>query len=191
MIGDFTGSRLWATTLRMAPSIVILGYAQAAAYIRSAPIDSLISIAGSREHAVEVEVAHRLDLSFDDAPSQLGSDPLEDYRARQRRRQAEAVGLRLDPPTEKHAQCILDFADSIKALEGTLLCHCQGGVSRSPAAALLCLACWSSPGQETACVQALFATCNHASPHLGLVTFGDRLLERDGRLIAALHSQRA
>jgi predicted protein tyrosine phosphatase len=44
------------------------------------------------------------------------------------------------PPTLEHARLIIDFAKSISEIEGGLLCHCLGDVSRSPAAALICLA---------------------------------------------------
>ncbi len=67
-----------------------------------------------------------------------------------------------------------------------LLCHCQAGISRSPAAALLCLAAWTGPGRERDCVEQVMQIRPAAVPHMGLVNFGDALLGRQGELVKAV-----
>ena len=56
-------------------------------------------------------------------------------------------------------------------------------MSRSPAAALLCLAVWNGAGRETQCIEELLAARSCSIPHRGLVRFGDELLGRQGKLI--------
>lgn len=171
------------------PSILVLGYAEAMMLLKP-PTDiqltAVIAIHGFREFAVETEATHRLDLNFDDIPIEMTDDALAAYRSRLLQRQAAQVGLQLTPPQESHAQQIIDFARSISDLQGTLLCQCQGGISRSAAAALLCLATWTDIGQEAACVEYLLNVRPGAQPHAGLVSVGDRLLCRQGKLMAAV-----
>ncbi len=113
---------------------------------------------------------------------------LDTASALHRQRQAAELGLSLSPPTMEHARLIIEFAHSIRAVEGLLLCHCLGGVSRSPAAALLCFAAWTGRGNERACVERLLEIRACALPHRDLVGYGDTLLRRNGELISALDS---
>jgi predicted protein tyrosine phosphatase len=92
----------------------------------------------------------------------------------------------LNPPTVSDAAAIVRFAEGVRGVEGTLLCHCGGGTSRAPAAALICLAAWGRPGTEAECVDEVLRLRRGAVPHAGLVRFADELLGRDGRLIGAL-----
>ena len=71
-------------------------------------------------------------------------------------------------------------------MDGTLLCQCQGGISRSSAAALLCLATWTGPGREEYCIERLRAVRPSVLPHRNLVAFGDEFLGRKGKLLATL-----
>jgi predicted protein tyrosine phosphatase len=149
-------------------------------------IGALVSIHGDREYPLELAVPYRLDLQFDDVPAPEPSDPLSVYRDILRKRSDEEVGLKRQPPTVDDAQAIIDFASSIKDISGIVLCHCGGGVSRAPAAALLCLAAWTGPGDEQHCMEYLLTIRACASPHMDLVRFGDQLLGRSGRLVAAI-----
>lgn len=128
------------------PQILVLSYSEAAMLFRNPGhprIDALIAIKGQREYAVDVpDIPHSLILDFDDCEAPSTTDPMHASQIRLRQREAAEIGLRLCPPTMDHARQIIEFAQSIRDVEGTLLCHCLGGVSRSPAAALLCLACW-------------------------------------------------
>ncbi len=172
----------------MCPTLVILGYSQAAQFLRTpdaARLTALISIHGTHEFGIETGVPHRLDLTFDDAPSPDHPDPIAAYHARQFLQHQRDNGRELHPPAPADAQAIITFARTIQNLEGILLCHCNGGISRSPAAALLCLAAWTSPGDEERITQHLRQICPAAQPHPDLIRFGDQILNRGGKLAAA------
>ena len=100
-------------------------------------------------------------------------------------RAVRAAGGRAD------AAAIIDFAETIRGVDGITVCHCGGGVSRAPAAALLCLSVWRGAGSEAECVAEILKLRRGAVPHAGLVRFADEVLERDGRLIRALASAKA
>lgn len=176
------------------PPVLVLGYSEAGMLLRkpgAANIRAIIAIHGQQEHPVETDgVSHSVILRFDDTEAPSATDPLHAARVGLRQRKAEEVGLTLAPPTVDHARSIVDFARSIAELDGILLCQCQGGISRSPAAALLCLAAWTGPGQEQYCVERLLSLRPSAVPHRDLVTFGDELLHREGKLMKALHHVR-
>jgi predicted protein tyrosine phosphatase len=71
---------------------------------------------------------------------------------------------------------------------GPMLIHCWMGISRSPAAALA-IACACSPGRrEQDVAQSLRASAPTATPNPLLIAVADRLLLRDGRLVAAARS---
>ncbi len=172
------------------PRVVALGYSEAGMLLRkpgTLDIQAIIAIHGQREYPVETDcVAHRLVLRFDDVEAPDPKDPLHAARIRLRQREAAEVGLAPTPPTADHARSIIEFARSIRDLDGVLLCQCLGGVSRSPAAALLCLATWTGPGHEQVCVEHLLTVRPCAVPHRDLVAFGDEMLGRGGRLVEAV-----
>ena len=171
------------------PQVIVLGRSEAAALLKgrgAADIGVIISIHGRREYPIETSsIPRSLVLEFDDTEAPTGEDPIADYHVETRQGRAEASGI-LVPPTIEHAQAIINFARDIEGSDGSLLCQCQGGVSRSPAAALLCLAAWTGPGEEAYCVEYLRSVRPCAVPHRGLVVFGDKLLERGGQLIDKL-----
>jgi predicted protein tyrosine phosphatase len=171
------------------PSIVILGYSQAAMLLRqpkAASIIALLAIRGANEHCVQWTGPRRLELVFDDEEVPDPSDPVQVLRVHARRQFAIANGLVLTPPTIDHARAIIEFAETLRDVDGCVLCHCSAGVSRSPAAALLCLTTWMGPGRERECAKELLRIRPAAIPHRGLVRFGDQLLQRDGKLLNAL-----
>jgi len=150
-------------------------------------IQAVITIHGQREFPVPTEgVPHVLILQFDDTEAQSATDPIQAASVRWRQREAARIGLNLTPPTREHARQIIEFARTISDIEGTLLCQCLGGVSRSSAAALLCLVTWARPDHADECLRHLLETRACAMPHPDLVAFGDELLACDGRLVAAL-----
>lgn len=167
---------------------MVLGYSQAAMLLRQPEMNSisaLIAIRGSHEHCVEWNGLRRLELLFDDEEVLDPSDPIQMQRVHARQKFAAANGLVLRPPTIEHARAIIEFARLVQDIEGCVLCYCGAGVSRSPAAALLCLATWSGPGRERECVKELLRIRPAAIPHRGLVRFGDQLLGRGGKLLDA------
>lgn len=173
------------------PRILILGYSEAGMLFRKpATVDILgvITIYGQREYPLDVQRVglRRLTIEFDDTEAPSSSDPIHAAQVRLRQRKAAEDGLRLCPPTVDNAKSILDFAMSAKKLGGVLLCQCQAGISRSPAAALLCLAAWTSPGHERGCVSYVLKIRPAAVPHPDLLRFGDQLLGLKGRLVDAV-----
>lgn len=175
------------------PTPVILGYSEAAMFLRRSPapgVTAVLSIHGPREHAVEFTASHRLDLTFDDAEVPAPGNADAQLRQWTRRRWAEQNGLNEVPPTTADAAAIIQFAERLRDTDGLLLCHCGGGMSRAPAAALICLAVWRGPGAEAACVAAVRAVRPGAVPHAGLIGLADEILSRNGALVRALTEPR-
>ena len=171
------------------PTPVILGYSEAAMFLRgpAAPnVTAVVSIHGLREFGVESTTRHRLDLAFDDVEVPTPGDVEAALRAWGRRRWAEQNGLTEVPPTPADAAAIVRFAEDVRDAGGVLLCHCGGGMSRAPAAALICLAVWRDVGAEAECVRAVRAVRRGAVPHAGLVRLAAELLGRGGRLVQAV-----
>ncbi len=176
------------------PNVLILGYSEAGMLLRKpgeSDVRAIISIHGQREYAVECDnIPHQLVLQFNDTEAPRDDDPIQAARIQYRQREAMNSDAALTPPTMDHARSIIDFASSIADIKGTLLCQCQGGISRSSAATLLCLAAWTGEGNEAYCVERVLAVRPSAVPHRDLVAFGDELLKRKGNLVAALQHKR-
>ena len=175
------------------PQLAVLGYSEAAMFLRGSPkpnVTGIISIHGAREFGVEAEVSRRLDLTFDDVEVAVPDDMLAMQRAMSRKRWAEQNGLSEVAPVRADAEAIVRFADTVRDDGGVLLCHCGGGMSRAPAAALICLSVWRGAGCEADCVAEILKLRRGAVPHVGLVRFADELLSRDGELVAALAAAR-
>ncbi len=174
------------------PGVVALGFSEAAMYLRAAAgesVKAIISIHGEREFGVEGQVPSRLDLFFDDVAAPDPADPIACYHARMRSAADVENGLIRTPPSVEDARKILQFANSIRSFEGVVLCHCGGGVSRSPAAALLCLSVWAGSGGERYCVDYIRRIRPCAAPHEDLVRFCDELLGRGGALLRELQGR--
>jgi predicted protein tyrosine phosphatase len=160
-------------------------------FLRADPppeISAVISIHGKREFGVELACEHRLDLTFDDVEVVRAGDLEAMERQMMRRRWNERNGLVEVAPTEADVERIVEFAKQIGNVQGIMLCHCGGGMSRAPAAALVCLAVWSGEGTEKECVEEVRRLRRGAVPHVGLVGFADELLGRGGKLVAAVRS---
>ncbi|MGH7047768.1 MAG: tyrosine phosphatase family protein [Stellaceae bacterium] len=69
-----------------------------------------------------------------------------------------------------------------------LLVHCHAGLSRSTAAAILILAQRDPAQPARDIVGRIIRLRPRAWPNLRIVEFGDRLLGRDGEIIAAVHA---
>lgn len=102
-----------------------------------------------------------------------------------RQRAASEFGLRMKPPTRADVDAIIAFARQTQTVNGTLLCHCHAGISRSPAVALICLTTWRGPGSEAACVADIRRARPAAVPHEGLIRIADEQLGRGGALMEA------
>jgi len=94
---------------------------------------------------------------------------------------------KLVAPGEEHVAAILAFARGWDR-QVPLLVHCQMGVSRSPAAALL-VALAVEPDQDDHALAARLRQASvQATPNARLVEIGDHVLGRGGRLVAAVRT---
>lgn len=88
-------------------------------------------------------------------------------------------------PNEAHVERLIDFVGGWDR-QYPLVVHCWMGVSRSPAAALIAALAMSPDTDEFELAARLRKVAPHATPNTRLVDIGDRLLGREGRLIAAI-----
>ena len=151
----------------------------------------------SRE--IEIEVMGRIEageiLCAPDLCAQItyllsighGDDPLpEGYENVNRKlRLSIADVISEDGATEEDIQRIIDLAEQLKSCRGKVLIHCEAGVSRSTAAALIIYSCWLGPGREEEAMERLIAQRPYAIPNRRMVILADRLLQLGGRLLRA------
>jgi predicted protein tyrosine phosphatase len=90
-------------------------------------------------------------------------------------------------PADEHVAGIIGFAKSWDQA-APLLVHCWMGVSRSPAAALIAALAVEPALDDTWLVQQLRRASAQATPNTRLVEIGDRMLGRNGRLVAAVQA---
>ncbi len=86
-------------------------------------------------------------------------------------------------PEEGHVEHLIAFLRSWPGDE-PLVMHCYAGVSRSMAAGLIALTL-GSEGREEEAARALREAAPHAIPNARIIAFADRILGRQGRLVAA------
>jgi predicted protein tyrosine phosphatase len=91
-----------------------------------------------------------------------------------------------DGATDDDVRRIICLAESLRAETGAVLVHCEAGVSRSSATALIMYACWLGPGYEREAMARVLEQRPIAVPNRRMVEIGDRLLGREGRLVGAL-----
>jgi predicted protein tyrosine phosphatase len=116
-----------------------------------------------------------------------GDDPLpEGYDNAQRK-----VRLRIadvvteEGATEEDVRRIVQLAEQLKSESGILLIHCEAGISRSTATALIIYACWLGQGREDEAMERVIAQRPYAIPNRRMVALADTLLALDGRLLEA------
>lgn len=90
-------------------------------------------------------------------------------------------------PGEAHVAAIIDFARGWDR-SAPLLVHCWMGVSRSPAAALIASLAVHPEEEDAALAARLRAVSPFATPNARLIEIADAMLERQGRLVAAVKS---
>lgn len=88
--------------------------------------------------------------------------------------------------TEEDVRQIIRLAQGLRSSVSRVLIHCEAGVSRSTAAALIMYACWLGPGCEREAMERVLAQRPVAIPNRRMVELADRLLERRGRLVEVL-----
>lgn len=87
--------------------------------------------------------------------------------------------------TEEDVQRIIELAEQLQSYSGKVLIHCEAGVSRSTAAALIIYACWLGRGREQEAMERVIAQRPIAIPNRRMVKLADRLLQLGGRLLEA------
>jgi predicted protein tyrosine phosphatase len=85
--------------------------------------------------------------------------------------------------TEDDVRGIIQLAEQLRSESGTLLIHCEAGVSRSTATALIIYACWLGPGHEDEAMERVVTQRPYAIPNRRMVAIADNLLALDGRLL--------
>lgn len=88
-------------------------------------------------------------------------------------------------PGEEHVERLLDFASAWDR-NRPMVVHCYAGISRSTAAAYITLCATRPERDEREIAQRLRTASRFATPNSRLIAIADRMLERDGRMIAAI-----
>ena len=91
-----------------------------------------------------------------------------------------------DGPNESDVQRLIDLAEELSSSTCKVLIHCEAGVSRSTAAALILYTCLLGPGSEREAMYRVLQRRPIAHPNRRMVRIADELLGREGRLIRAL-----
>lgn len=120
-----------------------------------------------------------------------GDDPLpEGYEnAARRLRWLIADVVTEEGATEDDIRRIIDLAEQLHSESGTLLIHCEAGISRSTATALIMYACWLGRGREDEAMRRVMAQRQFAIPNRRMVALADKLLALGGRLLKALDNR--
>jgi predicted protein tyrosine phosphatase len=88
-------------------------------------------------------------------------------------------------PAEEHVRQLIEFAKAWDRNE-PLVIHCHAGVSRSTAAAFI-IACALAPSRwESEIADAIRRASQTATPNRRMVAIADAMLERNGRMVAAI-----
>ncbi|MCZ4108200.1 protein tyrosine phosphatase [Brevundimonas diminuta] len=112
------------------------------------------------------EAEHRLDLRFNDIAA-----PREGLVA----------------PSLEHVEALIEFAQGWTGAQ-PLLIHCWAGVSRSTAAAYVIACARTAPGREGDWAARLRDAAPTATPNPLIVAHADRLLDRGGAMVRAVHA---
>jgi predicted protein tyrosine phosphatase len=89
-------------------------------------------------------------------------------------------------PCTADVERLIRFAEASASTELRVLVHCEAGISRSTAAALILYAVWLGPGSEEDAAARVFSTVPYARPNRTMVRIADDLLQRQGALLAAV-----
>ncbi len=90
-------------------------------------------------------------------------------------------------PGEEHVADLLSFVRGWDR-SAPLVVHCFAGISRSTASAYAAVCALNPARDEGAIAQALRRASPTATPNIRIVSLADRLLRRDGRMVAAIET---
>jgi predicted protein tyrosine phosphatase len=111
--------------------------------------------------------------------------------------EANHLVLGMDDITAPMEGCVTPCADHVAKLiafvrgwnrENPLVVHCYAGISRSTAGAFVAACALNPRRPELAIAMALRNASATATPNPRIVSIADRMLARDGRMIAAIES---
>jgi predicted protein tyrosine phosphatase len=88
-------------------------------------------------------------------------------------------------PDESHVLQLLDFAKSWP-MDAPLLIHCYAGISRSTAAAYIIASALNPALDESVLAGIVRSLSPAATPNIRLISLADEILERQGRMVAAI-----
>jgi predicted protein tyrosine phosphatase len=126
------------------------------------------------------EITYLISIGDGDDPLPLGYGQVE---RKSRLRIADVVTD--EGATEEDVLGIIELARQLRSESGTVLIHCEAGVSRSTAVALIMYVCWLGPGHEDEAMRRVVAQRPCAIPNRRIVALADNLLDLDGRLLQA------
>ena len=90
-------------------------------------------------------------------------------------------------PADEHVHGLINFVRRWDR-QAPVVMHCYAGISRSTAGAFI-TACTLNPGRDEAAIaRAIRGSSRTAMPNTMLVAHADRILGRDGRMIAAVEA---
>lgn len=152
-----------------------------------------------KQHEIKIEVLSRPEageiLCSPDRCSEItylisigdGDDPLpEGYENAKRKLRWLIPDVVTDEgATEEDIRRIVSLAEQLGSESGTLLIHCEAGVSRSTATALIIYACWLGQGSEDEAMRRVIAQRPCAIPNRRMVALADKHLALNGRLLRA------
>jgi len=90
-------------------------------------------------------------------------------------------------PQSEHVERLVEFVRSWDQ-SAPMVVHCYAGISRSTAAAFVSVCALNPRRKELTIAQALRKASPTAFPNIRIVTLADRLLDRDGRMVAAIRA---
>jgi predicted protein tyrosine phosphatase len=90
-------------------------------------------------------------------------------------------------PDEAHVADLLHFVRGWDR-RTPLVVHCYAGISRSTASAFACVCALNPDRNEASIARALRRASPTATPNVRIVSLADRLLGRDGRMVAAIEA---
>ena len=90
-------------------------------------------------------------------------------------------------PAEEHIGELIGFVRRWSK-EAPLVVHCFAGISRSTAGAFVTVCALNPQRDEAGIAQALRAASPTATPNIRIVRLADRILGRNGRMVAAIES---
>ena len=127
---------------------------------------SLIKQGTPVERPASIAVDRHLYLGFDDI-----TEPMDGLIA----------------PAEEHVRELLTFIDTWDQAR-PIVVHCYAGISRSTAGAFITLCALRPKRTEADIARGLRTASPSATPNIRLVGFADRLLGREGRMVAAIEA---